>query len=130
VSTVRALDALSAAMVELDVLVSSANDSGERYTSGELERSPRFVARTDGASGGSLEAADGTSSRWSAAPLPAAPVDAYGAGDSFAGGLTYGLAEGLEPAAALALGARCGAACVTGRGPYEGQLRTAEGLSV
>jgi ribokinase len=49
-------------------------------------------------------------------------VDTYGAGDSFAGGLTYGLAAGLSTEEALALAARCGAACVTGRGPYEGQL--------
>jgi ribokinase len=50
-------------------------------------------------------------------------VDAYGAGDCFVAGLTYGLGAGLSPDEALALGARCGAACVTGRGPYEGQLR-------
>jgi ribokinase len=123
VSTVRALDALREADVELDVLVSSANDAGERYASGDLDPAPRLVARTDGASGGMLVAADGTSSRWSAAPLPGPPVDAYGAGDSFAAGLTYGLAQSLAPDAALALGARCGAACVTGRGPYEGQLK-------
>ena len=122
VSTVRALDALSDADVTLDVLVSSANDAGERYSSGDLDPPPRLVARTAGASGGSLVAADGTSSRWSAAPLPGPPVDAYGAGDCFAAGLTYGLAEDLAPDEALALGARCGAACVTGRGPYEGQL--------
>jgi ribokinase len=122
VSTVRALDALSDADVTLDVLVSSANDAGERYTLGDLDPPPQLVARTAGAGGGSLVAADGTSRRWSAAPLPGPPVDAYGAGDCFAAGLTYGLAEDLAPDEALALGARCGAACVTGRGPYEGQL--------
>ncbi|MGH2964110.1 MAG: PfkB family carbohydrate kinase [Solirubrobacterales bacterium] len=123
VSTVRALNSLSQTDVELDVLVSSAEDVGERYTPGDLDPPPRMVARTDGAAGGSLVAADGTSSRWAASPLPGPPVDAYGAGDSFAAGLTYGLAEGLSPEEALALGARCGAACVTGRGPYEGQLK-------
>jgi ribokinase len=51
-------------------------------------------------------------------------VDAYGAGDSFAAGLTYGLADRRSPEDALELAARCGAACMTGRGPYEGQLRT------
>jgi ribokinase len=123
VSTVRALDALRQADVELDVLVSSANDAGERYSAGDLEPPPLLMARTNGAAGGSLVAADGTSSRWAAAPLPGPPVDAYGAGDSFAAGLTYGLARGLPPEEALALGARCGAACVTGRGPYAGQLK-------
>jgi ribokinase len=122
VATVRALDVLREAGVELDLLVSSANDPGERYTPGDLDPPPLLVARTDGARGGSLVSADGTNSRWAAAPLPGPPVDAYGAGDSFAGGLTFGLAEGCPSEGALALGARCGAACVTGRGPYEGQL--------
>jgi ribokinase len=126
VSTVRAIDALREADVELDVLVSSSNDAGERYRPGDLDPPPRLVAMTDGAVGGSLVAADGSRSRWEAAPLPGPPVDAYGAGDSFAAGLTYGLADGRSPDEALALGARCGAACVTGRGPYEGQLATAE----
>jgi ribokinase len=49
--------------------------------------------------------------------------DFYGCGDSFAGGVTYGLGAGMPIDEALALGARCGAACATGRGPYEGQLR-------
>jgi ribokinase len=80
------------------------------------------VARTSGAAGGSLETADGDVLSWKAAPLPGPAVDAYGAGDCFVAGLTYGLADGRSPADALALGARCGAACVSGRGPYEGQL--------
>jgi ribokinase len=50
--------------------------------------------------------------------------DAYGCGDSFAAGFTYGLGARLPLDEALALGARCGAACMTGRGPYEGQLTT------
>jgi ribokinase len=126
VATVRAMDALRGAEVELDMLVASANDTGERYRPGDLDPSPRLVAMTDGSVGGSLVAADGSRSRWAAAPLPGPPVDAYGAGDSFAAGLTFGLADGWSPDEALALGARCGAACVTGRGPYEGQLTTAE----
>jgi ribokinase len=122
VATVRALSELNEAHVELDALVSSANDAGERYSPGELDPAPRLVVRTDGADGGDLLAADGTTTRWAAAPLPGPPVDSYGAGDSFAAGLAYGLAEGLPPDGAVALGARCGAACVTGRGPYAGQL--------
>jgi ribokinase len=125
VATARALDALAGAHVQLDALVSSADDEGERYTPGELDPSPLLVARTAAAGGGSLVTADGRTGEWAAAPLPGLPVDAYGAGDSFAGGLTYGLAEDRPATDALALGARCGAACVTGRGPYEGQLRVA-----
>ena len=123
VASVRAVDSLAEAGVQIDTLVSSADDKGERYTPGAISPPPLFVARTAGAAGGSLEAADGASSRWSAPPLPGPPVDAYGAGDSFAAGLTYGLAEGRSAEEAVALGARCGAANMTGRGPYEGQLR-------
>jgi len=125
VATARTMAALSDAGVELDMLVSSAKDAGEPYRPGDLEPPPRLVARTSGATGGSLETPDGGERRWEAAPLPGPAVDTYGAGDCFAAGLTYGLADDREPAEALALAARCGAACVTGRGPYEGQLRSA-----
>jgi ribokinase len=111
--------------VQLDALVASASDKGERYGSGDLDPPPLLIVRTDGADGGSFEAADGNTGSWAAAPLPGRPVDAYGAGDSFAAGLTYGLGDGRACQEALALAARCGAACVTGRGPYAGQLRGA-----
>jgi ribokinase len=123
VASVRAIGALAAAGVELDVLVASGADSGEGYRPGDLEPPPRLVARTAGAAGGLLEGADGRRTRWQATPPPGPPVDAYGAGDSFAGGLTYGLGRGLAPEKALVVGARCGAASLTGHGPYEAQLR-------
>ena len=123
VSTARTIRPLAESGVQIDMLVSSSRDVGERYTPGDIEPPPRLVARTAGAGGGWVEAPDSTRTQWTAAPLPGPPVDAYGAGDSFAAGLTYGLAVGGSPEEALALGARCGAACVTGRGPYAGQLR-------
>ncbi len=127
VATPRAIDSLAAAGVALDVLVASGADAGERFEPGQIEPPPALVARTAGAAGGSLEAADGSGGRWRAAPLPGPAVDAYGAGDSFAAGLTYGLGLDLPVERAVALGARCGAACMTGRGPYRGQLRSADG---
>ena len=60
---------------------------------------------------------------WQGSSPPGPVVDGYGCGDSFAAGLTFGLARGLELEAALALAARCGAVCATGHGPYERQLR-------
>jgi ribokinase len=126
VGTVRAKPTLVTANVQLDMLVASSTDAGERYAPGEIEPPPRFVAETAAAGGGSLVAADGTTSGWAAAPLPGPKVDNYGAGDCFAAGLTYGLADALAPLEAVELGARCGAACVTGRGPYEGQLARAD----
>ena len=83
VATVRAKETLAAAGVQLDMLVASSKDEGERYRPGEIEPPPVFVAQTAGSAGGSLLAADGSTSHWAAAPLPAPPVDAYGAGDCF-----------------------------------------------
>jgi ribokinase len=120
VATTRANKTLVPAHVQLDVLVRSARDPGERYV--ELEPRPHFVAETDGATGGSLLSADGTATQWQAAPLPGPAVDAYGAGDSFAAGLTFGLASGESAVEAVELGARCGAVCMTGRGPYGARL--------
>ncbi|MDQ3981790.1 MAG: PfkB family carbohydrate kinase, partial [Actinomycetota bacterium] len=81
---------------------------------------------TEGDSGGSYWTADGRRARYDAAAPPGPVVDRYGAGDSFAAGLTYALARGDGIRAALALAARCGAAVVAGRGPYEGQLTASE----
>jgi ribokinase len=120
VATTRANEALVPAHVELDVLVRSARDPGERLV--ELDPPPRLVAETDGALGGVLRPADGPAQSWAAAPLPGPALSAYGAGDSFAAGLTFGLAQGLEPAKAVELGARCGAICMTGLGPYSARL--------
>ena len=108
--------------MELDALVASGSDAGERYEKGDLDPEPRLVVRTGGASGGEWERPGGENGRYQATPLPGPPADAYGCGDSFAAGLTYGVGAGLPVAEALDLAARCGAACLTGRGPYSGQL--------
>jgi len=122
VATTRAADALIAGAVAADVLVASGRDEKERAGLAALPAPRHATVLTDGARGGRWEAADGTSGTWPAAQLPGPPVDAYGCGDSFAAGLTYALAAGMELPAALALAARCGAHCLTGRGPYAGQL--------
>jgi len=122
VSTPRGIETLAAAHVELDALVASGADEGERYEPGQLEPPPRAVVRTAGAAGGEWERA-GKTGRYEAAPRPGPVRDAYGCGDSFAAGLTFGLGDGRPLEAALELAARCGAACLTGRGPYSGQLR-------
>jgi ribokinase len=122
VATPRALQALVEARVRLDVLVRSASDPGEVYEPGMLDPEPRVVVSTRGAQGGVWEMAGGHRGSWTASPLSGPAVDAYGCGDSFAAGLTYGLGAGMELADAIDLAARCGAACLCGRGPYEGQL--------
>ena len=120
-STVRAFDALLEAGVEVDAVVASAADATEQHDVGRIRPPPRHVVLTEGARGGAYTSADGATGRWAAAAPPGPVVDAYGCGDAFAAGLTYGLAAGEDLADALALGARCGAHALTGRGPYDGQ---------
>ena len=113
-ATARELPTLREAGVALDLLVGSATDPGERYDGG---LDTRVAVATEGAAGGT---ANGR--RYDAAPLPARISDAYGAGDSFAAALCFGLARGDDVEAALAFAARAGAAVLTRRGPYEGQI--------
>ncbi len=129
VSSPRALDALAHG-VELDALVLSADDEIERREAVRAREEARLVVSTEGAHGGAYRQRDGVSGRWDPAVPPATASggrgDSYGCGDSFAAGLTYGLGAGLSVPDALALAARCGAVCFTGRGPYRRQLTSAE----
>jgi ribokinase len=121
VATPRADLALREAGIAVDVLVHSGKDADEELDPGELDPVPRTVVTTLGAKGGRWEGESG-SGTWEAQPLPGPRADEYGAGDSFAAGLTTGLAAGMPMQQAVELGARCGAANMTGRGPYAGQL--------
>ncbi|MFN2389390.1 MAG: PfkB family carbohydrate kinase [Actinomycetota bacterium] len=122
VATSRALPALVQAQTPLDALVGSASDPAEAYEPGALEPPPGLVVMTTGERGGWITVGGHTRQPFAAPPLGAAIVDRYGAGDAFAAGLTYALGCGLAPSHAAALAARCGAAALTGRGAYEGQL--------
>jgi len=122
VATPRARDALLVGDVALDALVGSAEDEGEQLPDGALRPPPALEVFTQGAKGGRYLDAGGRSGTWEATPLPGEVADAYGCGDSFAAALTYGLAAIPDLDDAIGLAARCGAACLTGRGPYEGQL--------
>jgi len=121
VATARELPTLAEADVELDALVRSGTDPEEAYEPGQIDPEPRLVVSTAGRKGGTF-VAGGRSGIFSAAELPGPVADAYGAGDSFAAGLAFALARGDDTEAALAFAARCGAAAMTGRGAYEGQL--------
>jgi ribokinase len=113
-ATPRELPTLLEAGVPIDLLVGSATDPGESYAGG-LEAT--VVCATEGARGGVANGA-----RYEAAPPPGPLEDTYGAGDSFAAALCFALARGDSLTAALELGARAGAAVVTGKGPYTAQL--------
>ena len=112
--------------VRLDALVLSAEDAIEREAAERAEGEAELVVLTDGARGGTYRTRDGRTGAWPAAEPPGEPVDSYGCGDSFAAGFAYGLGAGMDLGGALALAARCGAHCLTGRGPYERQLTGAE----
>jgi ribokinase len=128
VATPRISERLSgdAVDVELDAVVFSAGDPRERTWAEGLSQHSRLLVATNGAHGGSWSAgaaaaggdtASGASGgRWSPAPLPGPFVDTYGAGDSFAAGFTYGLADTGEPAAAARVGAECSARMLTRAG--------------
>ena len=118
VATSRELSTLRRAAVQVDVLVGSGEDAAERFEAGELEPEPRIVVTTAGALGGWIR----PGGPFRAAPLPGPVSDAYGCGDCFAAGLTYGLGRGDPVDEAVALAAKCGAMVLTGRGAYERQL--------
>lgn len=127
VASPRALHALGHG-IPLDALVLSAGDETERTEAAreDAHGEAELLVLTDGARGGSYRRRDGSSGSWTAATPPGPALDSYGCGDSFAAGLTYGLGTGMAVEDALALAARCGAYCLTGRGPYERQLTRAE----
>jgi ribokinase len=114
VATARELSTLRQASIELDALVSSGKDEAELYHPGQLDPEPQLVVTTSGALGGWAQ----PGGPYSAAPLPADPADAYGAGDCFAAGLAFALAAGLEGLEALDFASRCGAGALAGPGVH------------
>ena len=123
----RRLDTLVASGIQADVLVASASDPAELAARESLPHRPRVVIFTEGSRGGRYVEQGRPERRYEAAPLPGRAVDSYGSGDSFAAGVTVGLGRGLALEDAIALGARCGAACLTGRGGLAAQLREPAG---
>jgi ribokinase len=118
VATARELPTLREAGVQLDALVGSGEDEGELYHPGELDPPPDVVVTTSGALGGWVQ----PGGPFRPSPVPGTVVDAYGCGDCFAAGLTFALGRRDPVEEAVALAARCGAAVMTGRGPYAAQL--------
>ncbi|MFN9548031.1 MAG: PfkB family carbohydrate kinase, partial [Cyanobacteriota bacterium] len=104
--------------VQLDALVGSALDPAEALPDPLPTPLPRQIIATE-AGAGSRATPGGP---FDAPTLDAPLVDAYGAGDSFAAGLSAALAARWSLVEALSLGSYCGAACLRGFGPYAGQL--------
>jgi ribokinase len=118
VAAARELATVQEAGVQLDALVGSGDDEGELYRAGDLDPAPDVVVTTSGGLGGWVQ----PGGPFRPAPIPGPVVDAYGCGDCFAAGLTFALGRGDPVEEAVALAARCGAAVMTGRGPYAAQL--------
>ena len=120
VVTSREHERIARAGVSIDAVVGSARDAAERFAGADPE--PGMVVETLGADGGRYRTREGRTGTFGPGRVPGPIVCAYGAGDSFVAGLTFALARGDELDRALAFAADCGAACLSGRGPYAGQL--------
>jgi ribokinase len=81
---------------------------------------PDVLVMTDGAAGGRVEAAQGTH-RFAATPPQAPVAGSYGAGDTFAGALTWCVSRGLPIIEACERAGEHATAVLTGINPLEGQ---------
>ena len=125
VVTARRRPALIASGVRADVVVGSAADPLEASSLADYPVRPGALVMTEGAAGGRIEASEGT--RRFAAPRSAAPRGgSYGAGDSFAGALTWYSALGYSIDEACTRAAHHGAAVLGSVEPIEVQLPLAE----
>jgi len=122
VATSRIADLLAEVDLRLDAVVGSAADPAEAFDPHDLTHPPHLVVRTESVRGGRYETSDGRTGTYDPVSPPGPVVDTYGAGDSFAAGLTFALGAGTEIEEALAIAARCGAWCAAGQGPYGNQL--------
>ena len=122
VATSRIADLLANVDLYLDAVVGSAVDPAEAFDPDAFTVPPHLVVRTRSVQGGRYETSDGRAGSYEAVTTPGPVIDTYGAGDSFAAGLTFALGAGMEIEEALALAARCGAWCASGKGPYGNQL--------
>jgi ribokinase len=126
VATPRAYNTLRASNVNLDALVRSAKDPGEQQAEEHLDPAPDIVVSTAGKEGGEWAGEDKSTGRFKAAQLPGPARDAYGAGDSFAAGLAFGLGADMPIEKALEVASRCGAYKLAGRAPFDNQLTAAD----
>lgn len=114
VASPRARHTLEGEGPQIDALVYSAHDPHERDWARRVGHRARLLVQTEGERGGSWQGA--SEGRWGAAELPGEPQDAFGCGDSFAAGFTFGLATGATVAGAAAIGAQRGALALTRTG--------------
>ncbi len=105
---------LNNANLVLDALIGSSLDPYEELEMKKLTQQPKFLIKTQGERGGTIT----PGGNYEAIKISAPTKDSYGCGDSFAAGVTVGLAAGWSIEKAVNLGAKCGAICATCFGPY------------
>jgi ribokinase len=120
--TARRRPALMRSGVRADVVVGSALDPREvcRLQDFPPAQRPAALVMTEGAAGGVVETDEGTR-RFLAPPSPGGG-GSYGAGDSFAGALTFFVAAGLPVLEACTRAGVYGAAVLGALEPLEAQL--------
>jgi ribokinase len=121
VVTARRQKAIAGSGIAADVIVGSAFDPLEASTLADYAMPPKALVMTEGAAGGRIETARGTT-RFPAPPPPPVTGAAYGAGDSFVGALTWYLACGLTVEEACVRAGPHGAAVLAGINPLQTQL--------
>lgn len=119
VVTARRAAVIAASGVEVDVAVGSLNDP--REAANDYPIPPRALVLTDGPRGGVVRTAAGEE-RFAAPPSPPRFVGSYGAGDSFAGALTWYLVAGHPIRDACGRAGAHGAAVLAGIDPLPNQL--------
>jgi ribokinase len=119
VVTARRATVVAASGIVADVVVGSANDPHE--ANNHYPIAPRALVLTDGPHGGRIETATG-SEHFAAAPSPARIVGSYGAGDTFAGALTWYLTRALTLKDACERAGTHAAAVLAGTNPLDHQL--------
>ena len=121
VVTARRRQSLIRSGVEADVVLGSSGDPREASGWADYPVPPKALILTEGPNGGVVITSAG-SRRFRAPRMAPSGGAAYGAGDSFAGALTYYLAAGLQPVDACEAAAHHGAAVLRGLNPWETQL--------
>ncbi len=121
VVTARRADTLRASGVAADVVVGSGLDPREASTRADYPVPPRALVMTEGAAGGRVETAGGRI-HFPPAAAPPRIVGSYGAGDTFAGALTWYVATGHDVADAATRAAAHGAAVLRDVDPLASQL--------
>jgi ribokinase len=120
--TARRKSAIEKSGVIPDVIVGSKHDPREASTRLDYPKPPRALVMTEGKDGGSVETEAGVR-RFTAPHVEDTSGGAYGAGDSFAGALTFFIAAGLDPLDAAQAAAPYGASVLAHINPIRAQKR-------